>query len=132
MVENVLRVQVEHDQAHKRDVRREVVPIHGDSRVDLDLPAGTTRPDQAAERNETRELVRLALEFLEPEDRAAIVGRDFEELSFAEIAQRLRVAEDAARMRYRRALPKLAKALSRLREGKLESLLGEDREEPNP
>jgi len=127
MVENVLRVQANHHQAQKRDMRREQAPVAapavGDSILELDLPGNMTRPDRAAERNETRDWVRLALEFLETDDRNAVIWRDYEELSFAEIATRLGTAEDAARMRYRRALPKLAKALSRLREGKLDQLL---------
>jgi RNA polymerase sigma-70 factor (ECF subfamily) len=127
MVENVLRVQANHHQAQKRDLRREQAALAaaatGDSILELDLPAAVTRPDRAAERSETRDWVRLALEFLEADDRNAIVWRDYEDLPFAEIAERLGVAEDAARMRYRRALPKLAKALSSLREGKLDKLL---------
>lgn len=127
MVENVLRVQANHHQAQKRDLRREQAVLapqgSSDSIINLDLPASATRPDRAAERNETRDWVRLALEFLDVEDKNAIVWRDYEDLAFAEVAQRLGVAEDAARMRYRRALPKLAKALSSLREGKIDKLL---------
>jgi RNA polymerase sigma factor (sigma-70 family) len=126
MVENALRGRAHHDVADKRDVRREVAPPPGASRdsvLFLDTPGSVTAPDTAAQRNETREWVRLALELLDAEDRDAIVLRDFEELPFADVALRLGVNEDAARMRYRRALPKLAKTLARLRQGELDALL---------
>jgi RNA polymerase sigma-70 factor, ECF subfamily len=126
MVENVLRGQANHHQAQKRDVRREVQPeIRSNSVLFLDPPGDITRPSEAAERNETRDWVRLALELLDPGDRAVVLWRDYHDLPFAEIAERLAVEEDAARMRYRRALPKLAKKLELLRGGRLDSLLQE-------
>lgn len=125
MVENVLRGKASFHTADKRDVRRDVElrAAPSETLLDLDVPAGATPPERAAERSETREWVRLALEFLDPADRDSIVWRDYDELPFAEIGQRLGVAEDAARMRYRRALPKLARALAELRGGRVESLL---------
>jgi RNA polymerase sigma-70 factor (ECF subfamily) len=130
MVENVLRAQAAHDQAGMRDVRREVRPaVRTDSGSVLILDArsaAVTRPSLAAERSETRDWVRLALELLDPEDRNIVQWREQDELSFAEIANRLGVAEDAARMRFNRALPKLARKLKALRAGNLESVLGSD------
>lgn len=126
MVENVLRVQAHHHQAQKRDVRREAAPDGSRTRLDLDLPADVTRPSEAAARNETRDWVRLAMELLEPEDRNVVLWREYHDLPFAEIAERLGVAEDAARMRYRRALPRLARKLALLREGQLGRLLQEE------
>jgi RNA polymerase sigma factor (sigma-70 family) len=126
MVENVLCSQAAHDQAGKRDVRREV-QAGGDSGSVLILDAksaAVTQPSLAAERSETRDWVRLALELLDPEDRSIVLWREQDELSFAEIAGRLGVAEDAARMRFNRALPKLARKLKALRAGNLDSVLG--------
>jgi RNA polymerase sigma-70 factor (ECF subfamily) len=125
MVENVLRGRAHHDAAAKRDVRREIPPppASRDSILMLDPPAADTAPDAAADRTETREWVRLALELLDSEDREIIVLRDFEGLAFAEAAQRLDLTEDAARMRYRRALPRLAKMLTKLRQGELGAVL---------
>lgn len=127
MVENALRVQANHQQRHKRDIRREQ-PLQAqspgsDTVLDLDLPAAVTNPGSAAERSETRDWVRLALELLDPPDREVIVLRDYDELQFGEIAERLGAAEDTVRMRYRRALPKLARTLTGLRQGKLAELL---------
>lgn len=116
MTENALLVQAERALAQKRDVRREVSAASR-TVLDLDVASSATGPEQAADRAETREWVRLALELLAPEDRAVIVLRDYEELGFAEIAARLGIAEDAARMRHRRVRPKLAATLLRLRRG---------------
>lgn len=125
MVENALRVQANHQQRQKRDIRREQPLQQGasDTVLDLDPAATVTNPGAAAERTETREWVRLALELLDPGDREVIVLRDYEELSFVAIAERLGEAEDTVRMRHRRAMPKLARTLTRLREGKLGDLL---------
>lgn len=127
MVENVLRVQAHHGQAHKRDVRREVVPSASQSVLFLDAQPGSgATPSQAAAADEEHAWVRLAVEMLEPDDRLVILWREFQGSSFADIAQRLGVAEDAARMRFNRALPKLARKLETLRGGGLGSLLAEE------
>lgn len=125
MVENALRVQANHQQRQKRDIRREqpLQQAAGDTVLDLDPAATVTSPGAAAERTETREWVRLALELLDPGDREVIVLRDYDELSFVAIAERLGEAEDTVRMRHRRAMPKLARTLAQLREGKLRDLL---------
>ncbi|MCB9878167.1 MAG: sigma-70 family RNA polymerase sigma factor [Planctomycetes bacterium] len=124
MVENSLYVQANHQLRGKRDVRREVsMPEVGDTALELEPCSPVTGPDAAASRSETRDWVSLALELLDHEDRAVIVLRDYEELGFAEIGRRLGIAEDAARMRHRRARPKLAETLLRLRRGELGELL---------
>jgi RNA polymerase sigma-70 factor (ECF subfamily) len=125
MVENALHVQADRQLRHKRDIRREVPlqPATAESVLDLDPPATTTDPGAAAENTETREWMRLALELLEHDDRTVIQLRDYEELTFGEIAQRLGIAEDTVRMRHRRAMPKLANTLLQLRRGGLGSLL---------
>lgn len=129
MVENAICAQAHHATAGKRDVRREAAAwTHGASGSVLLLdarPASITQPGAAAERNETRDWVRLAIELLDADDRNVILWREYEEASFAEVAARLGVTEDAARMRFARALPKLAKKLVVLRAGDLGSLLEE-------
>ncbi|MEO6594090.1 MAG: sigma-70 family RNA polymerase sigma factor [Planctomycetota bacterium] len=125
MVENTLCVQAKHQQRQKRDIRREqaLQPVAGDAVLDLDPTATATNPRAAAERTETRDWVRLALHLLDGDDRQVIQLRDYEDLSFGEIAEQLGEAEDTVRMRYRRAMPRLAKTLSSLRQGKLGELL---------
>ena len=62
--------------------------------------------------------MRLALELLEPEDRQVLLLRQWQELEFAAVGARMGLSEDAARMRFQRALPKLAKKLEALRSGR--------------
>ncbi|HEX5051729.1 MAG TPA: sigma-70 family RNA polymerase sigma factor [Planctomycetota bacterium] len=125
MVENALRVQAGQQLAQKRDIRREVQlqAASPATVLDLDPPDTGTNPAAAAERTETRDWVRLALELLDHQDRTVILLRDYEELTFGEIAARLGAAEDTIRMRHRRAMPKLANTLMRLQRGELDRLL---------
>ncbi len=60
--------------------------------------------------------LQLAIELLAPDDRRVILLRVWQQLEFGAIAALLGIAEDAARMRFQRALPRLA--------GTLEELLG--------
>lgn len=130
IVENTIRAAARHHGAKKRDVRRDAaapgIPATAGSVLILDQHAASaTGPASAAGKAETRDWLRLALELLEPDDRNVILWREYDELPFGEIAARLGMAEDAARMRFGRALPKLARKLQALRSGQLESLLGD-------
>lgn len=132
MTENALRVQANHAVRQKRDLRREVpMPASSGTALDLDAAASSTGPEQAAERNEVRDWVRLALELLAPEDRIVILRRDYDERSFAEIAAELGTTEDAVRMRHRRARPRLAATLLRLRRGDVDDACGAAVENPS-
>ncbi len=122
MVENTLRRAWRHEAAGKRDLRREEVPSGDGTAVHLGRSA--THPSEAAAANEMRAWVRLALELLDPDDRGVIVMREYRDLSFGEIAQALGTTEDAARMRYARALPRLARCMDRLRAGQIGDLIG--------
>ena len=130
MVENTICAEANRATAGKRDLRRETPGwTDGPSGSVLLLDAGVasvTQPGAAAERNEMRDWVRLGIELLEADDRNVILWREYEEASFAEIGARLGIPEDAARMRFGRAVPKLAKKLAALRAGQLATLLQED------
>ncbi len=122
MVENVLRYHARHDQQQKRDVRREVnlqMPTASNSVLMLSPAAAAPGPATVANAAETRDWVRLALELLDPDDRDVIQWREYDGLSFAEIAPRLGVSEAHARVRFQRALPKLGRKLQQLQQGKL-------------
>lgn len=127
MVENRLRSAAVRQQRQKRDARRDMAldPVAGDDSavLDLDRAADVTDPGDAAARDDVRGWIRLALELLDADDREVLVLRDYRELSFDEIAVHTGEAPDTVRMRHRRALPKLARALSRLRSGRIEELL---------
>jgi RNA polymerase sigma factor (sigma-70 family) len=80
--------------------------------------ASDTGPGAAAERAEAVALVRRALEKLDPDERRLIELRQDESRSFEELAAELGLeSPDAARMRYNRALQKLAIRLHGLKRG---------------
>jgi len=119
IVENSLRDMADFHGAERRALRRERA-IPSDSVLHLDRPhESVTRPSENAERHEQEAWVALALELLEPDDRRVILLRQWEGLEFAEVGQRLGLSEDAARMRFQRALPRLARKLEELRAGAL-------------
>ena len=117
MLENHLRDAHDHHAAARRTPLRER-PMPSDSVLDLDRPQrSVTQPGSAAERNEQAAWVRLAIELLDREDRQVLLLREWHGLEFAAIGERLGVGESAARMRFQRALPKLARQLERIRAG---------------
>jgi RNA polymerase sigma-70 factor (ECF subfamily) len=72
-----------------------------------DVAGSTTSPSSAAQRNASRTALDAALRRLTERHRTIIRLRIWDQLTFAEIGERLRVSEDAARMLYGRALAKL-------------------------
>ncbi len=118
IIENHLRDAHDHHSAARRSPARER-PVPSDSVLDLDRPQDTvTRPGALAEQNEREAWVRLALELLEPEDRQVLLLRQWRELEFAEIGAQMGLSADGARMRFQRALPKLARKLESLQSGR--------------
>jgi RNA polymerase sigma factor (sigma-70 family) len=120
IIENVIRGELDYHQALRREIARER-PLPGDTLLQLgsELPS-VTRPSQHAQRSEREAWVRLALELLDPRDRDVVLLRQWKELSFAEIAEELGISESGARMRFQRALPKIAKQVAALREGRVD------------
>ena len=120
IIENVLRDKHDWHKAKRRAMSRER-SIPRDSVIDLDRPMDSvTRPSEKAQQNERESWVRLALEFLQPEDRKVILLRQWEGKSFPEIAEALSISTDTARMRFNRALPRLGQRVAELRSGKTE------------
>ena len=123
IIENTLRDQYDFHAAEKRGAKKQVVKAP-DSVITLDPPAPTVqRPSKLADGREQEAFVRLALELLDPEDRKVILFREWEELGFPEVAARLGITESGARMRFNRALPKLAEKVRLLRSGGLSSIV---------
>jgi RNA polymerase sigma-70 factor, ECF subfamily len=117
IVENHLRDAHDHHAAARRHPAQER-QLPNDSVLDLDRSLHTdAQPPAVAARDEQEAWVRLALELLDPPDRQVLWLRQWQGLEFAAIARQLAVTEDAARMRFQRALPKLAQQLARLRHG---------------
>ncbi len=124
VAENVIRGRHAWITAHRRDQRRDAPFPSRDSVLVLDAGArAVTRPSEAAAADEQRALTWISLRLLDPADRDVIELRDFQELSFEAIGERLALTPDAARMRYNRALPRLAQTLFELRNQQLGSAL---------
>jgi RNA polymerase sigma factor (sigma-70 family) len=124
VAENVILDRHAHLTAQRRDLRREEPLPSRDSVVVLDgTVRPVTRPSEAASGNEQKALVWISLRLLDPADREVIRLRDYEELSFVEIAERIGSTEDAVRMRYNRALPRLAQTLWELRNQRVSAVL---------
>jgi RNA polymerase sigma factor (sigma-70 family) len=71
------------------------------------VPGTTTSPSQAAQRSASREALDTALAGLTERHRSVIRLRIWDQLSFAQIGAGLGISEDAARMRFGRALASL-------------------------
>ena len=123
IIENVLRGKHDWFQAQRRQIARER-PLASETIVCLDPQAdriGT--PSMVMDKNEREARVRLAVELLDPEDREILVLRQWQGLSFKETAEKLGLTEDAARMRFNRTLPKVARMMSQLEQGEIDALL---------
>lgn len=117
VVENAIREQDSFwFQARKRDIARNV-PLGADSVVDL--RADGTPPDGRAQRAENDALLRLGIELLRPADRQLCVWRFWEELTLAEIAERLECNPEAARKRVQRAIARLGTLVEGLARGQV-------------
>jgi RNA polymerase sigma-70 factor (ECF subfamily) len=89
------------------------------------MPASTERgPDRQLEALDTKDLVRQALTTLPPTLREAVVLRDLQEFSYLEIADKLGLPEGTVKSRINRGRLELARAISRLQEGKIPRIAG--------
>lgn len=101
-------------------------PLPSDSVIVLDPPrSSVSTPSQEVQRVEEEAWVRFALEILSPDTRKLIVLREWDRLSFAEIGAQSGVSEAAARMRYHRALLRLAAVVVRLKSGDVGAALAD-------
>lgn len=123
IVENAVRKALRDARRQKRDVAREQ-PLP--SRSVLQLGSPRTGPATSADRNERRAWVQLGLELLDPDDREIVLRRQWDGLEFEQLAAELGTSPDAARMRFQRAVGRLARIVKRLRQGDLRSALSSD------
>jgi RNA polymerase sigma-70 factor (ECF subfamily) len=102
---------------HYRSVRKERQTIARDVDSTELQPASTDRgPYAAAEHQDLRELLRVALGKLPPALRTAVVLRDLQELSYQEIADQLALPEGTVKSRINRGRLELARQLKRLQD----------------
>ena len=121
IAENTLRDRNDWFRAKRRHLATaQRVAITRDSVLPLD-PAlhRSTTPSHDATRVEVREWVRLALELLPAEDRKIILAREYDDRSFVDIGEELGMTANAVRMRWVRAVARLAEVMKDLQAGNL-------------
>ncbi len=91
-----------------RDARLELPwPEYSSIQMGLDLVRAYTSPSEAFTRKEVGEQMRSALDRLKPDDRQILQMRHTDGLSFREVAAVLDITENAASVRYLRAIRRL-------------------------
>jgi RNA polymerase sigma-70 factor (ECF subfamily) len=112
--EHLLKLHQRHLHARRRTVTREEAAALSDESV-LELAqrivASGTSPSARVLREELRDRVRAALAGLAETDREVLVLRYLEGMTTAEVAAVLGLGESAVKMRHRRALDRLCRAL---------------------
>jgi len=117
IVENSLRGKAEFYNRMRRD-RARLAPLPDDSVLELDASRRTaTTPSQHASRQEEEAWLRLAMDLIDPDDRDVIVMREWNQEAFAAIGEKLGINENTARMRFGRAVARLAEQVEALRRG---------------
>jgi RNA polymerase sigma-70 factor, ECF subfamily len=111
--EKVIALHRKHLHADKRALEHEVPLLPADSSAELVsgiIGRGPT-PSQELAAAEMADMLRRALEQLEPDERDVVLWRHFEQLSARETAELLGITEAAAAKRYIRTLEKLRRLL---------------------
>ena len=91
-----------------RDLRRDMPwPEQSSIQLGVQLMASTTRPSEALAREELREQVHSVMNALSPRDQEILWMRHHDQLSFKEAGMILEISENAATVRYVRALRRL-------------------------
>lgn len=116
ILENNLRDKHDWLNARRRAAAREQSLPSG---TVLQLGISQTSPSAHADRNEQHAYLRLAMELLDPDERQVVLLRQWEELPFRAVAERIGIGEEAARTRFRRAVQRLAELVSQLQRGEL-------------
>lgn len=115
--EKLVHAHRRHVYAQRRSVRREAgrLDLSGDSKMMLvdRLAASSASPSDAMVRDELLTRVAAALADLPPRDHEIIVLKHLENMTFVEAAAVLELSEEAVRSRYRRAIERVHKIVSR-------------------
>lgn len=119
IVENVLRDRYDWFHARRRAIDREQ-PLPRSSVIDLQAPQDRVdQPSEALDQRDSEAWLRLGVRLLRPEDQQVVYLRQWDGASFADIGERLGTSEDAARMRFQRALARLGEKVVQLRTGSI-------------
>lgn len=123
VAENTLRDRNDWYRAKRRDLGRNA-PLPSESVLALDPAFATSEtPSRVAAAVEMREWVRLALELLPLQDRRIILARDYDDRSFVDIGEEIGMTAAAVRMRWVRAVGRLADTMQKLRAGEVEAVV---------
>lgn len=114
--EKLIQAHRRHLSAQKRDAGREQAiqggaPAVTSQSLAIQLSAKITSPSNAAQKNEAKDQLALALEQMDDLDREVLTLRHFEQLSNRETADVLKMNYETVKKRYVRALEKLQKLL---------------------
>ncbi len=109
--------------AKKRDRRRNQQWTTEGLGLDRNVIANTGSPLSRAAKKEQSELLQLAIEMLDLVSQRLIHLHVERDCSWKEIGEELGLSEDAARVRYNRALKRLAKLAVKLRTGRISAAL---------
>jgi RNA polymerase sigma factor (sigma-70 family) len=119
VVENTLRAKNDWFRARRADLgRNAALPTERVLALDPSLQRSATQSRDAT-KAEVRDWVRLGLELLQAEDRKIILAREYEDRSFIDIGAELGMSANAVRMRWVRAVARLAEVMQELRAGRL-------------
>jgi len=100
-----------------RSVRKERETVDRDLHSpDLSTATPDLGPQVLLERHDRREMLKHALEKLQPTLRTAVLLRDIQELSYQEIAERLKLPEGTVKSRINRGRTELARQIRRIEE----------------
>lgn len=119
VADNVIRGHHRYFERQRRRFSRER-PLTNLNSAILD----SVTPSKVASKDEGEARVRLALEMMDPIEQRILCMKVYEDSTFGEIGDALGMNEEAARQRYRRALPKLQKKVSCLEQGDVWGFLG--------
>jgi len=102
---------------HYRSVRKERESIARDvDPADVSQPAPERSVQAELEQRDRVALLRVALDTLAPTLRTAVMLRDIQELSYQEIADRLKLPEGTVKSRINRGRTELARQIQKLRQ----------------
>lgn len=125
IVENVICDNYDWFSAQRRALARER-PLPPDTVLILDPPVNSVEsPSQIVSNHEEAAWIRLGLELLEPTLRQVIVLRRWEDLSFAEIADRMGTSKSTARRKYLQSVNRLIELVDALKTGRIDDALGD-------
>lgn len=108
----LLRITANHCKDHFK--KRRVATVSMDALPTQDFFAGSGNPEQAMRNTELGQAIQQALDGLSPKHRLAFVLREFEDMSYKEMADVMQCSEGTVMSRLHHARKKLQNSLARL------------------